>query len=193
MRREGNRNIHAKQLLPHLIIVVMAITGCIGPEVVNTPDPNDEPERHIPPRPGTLGIIISGPRIEIPLFAIDESRGVTMIEWERLMDNYPSTDITVPGHIDTMGTLRIDYQNINIGNHEDAWVNVIEPAMRTWQYTPVKSGPITFWYNLPSMGVKLTVFTDGLNKTPRYRDVQFVRTGYLFHIGHINRRHWTVQ
>ena len=175
--------------LPALMI---AIAGCVGPEVVNTPDPNDEPERLIPPRPGTMGIIISGPRIDIPLFAIDESRGVALIDWNRLLENYPSTDITVPGIIDTLGSLRIDYQNINIGNHEDAWVNMIEPAMRTWQYTPIKSGPITFWYNLPSMGVKLTVFTDGLTKTSRYSDVRFVRTGYLFHISHINRRHWKV-
>jgi hypothetical protein len=118
----------------------------------------------IPPRPGIQGVLISGPTIEPLIFSIDLSKaGVRSLAWQRLETIDPHTDVKVSGHIDNQGRLFISDRDVLMGGHTEAGL-MIQRAMRTWMYTPFKSGRIRFWFNLPSKGKKLIIDTEGLSR-----------------------------
>ena len=116
----------------------------------------------IPQRPGVRGIVVSGPMIEPMFFTIDLSRsGVRSLDWRRLMRIDPHTDVKMTCRVDDRGILHFSQDDILMAGHTEAGM-LIQQVLKTWVYTPYKSGRIRFWFNLPSKGKKLTIDTHAL-------------------------------
>jgi hypothetical protein len=102
--------------------------------------------------------------IEPLFFSIDLSRsGVQPLDWRQLNRIDPHTDIKVSCRIDNQGRLHFGQNDILMAGHTEAGM-MIQKALRTWVYTPYKSGRIRFWFNLPSKGKKLTIDTHALER-----------------------------
>lgn len=118
----------------------------------------------IPPRPGIQGIVITGPAIESLFFSIDLTKaGVRNLDWRRLQAIDPHTDIKVNCRIGEQGQLWFSQDDVLMGGHTEAGM-LIQRTLKTWMYTPFKTGVIRFWFNLPSKGRKLIVDTSGLRR-----------------------------
>jgi hypothetical protein len=116
-----------------------------------------EKQPEIPPRPGIKGIEISGPEIKAKRFEIDLSRsGLENLNWNQLMAVDPHAQIIVYGSINSQGQLLFSSRDVHSEGHPQAGV-IIARALKTWNYTPFKSGSITFTFNLPSEGKKLVI------------------------------------
>ena len=124
----------------------------------------DSTRVEIPSRPGVQGIVISGPNIEPLYFSIDLTKGgVRSLNWRQLQTIDPHADVKVYCWIDDQGQLSFFQEGIFMGGHTGAGM-MIQRAIRTWVYTPYKTGLIRFWFNLPSKGKKLIIDTSGLEK-----------------------------
>ena len=133
-------------------------------ESIRIPPIGIEERLDIPQRPGVRGILVSGPMIEPLFFSIDLSRsGVQPLDWRQLNRIDPHTDIKVSCRIDNQGRLHFGQNDILMAGHTEAGM-MIQQALRTWVYTPYKSGRIRFWFNLPSKGIKLTIDTHALER-----------------------------
>ena len=118
----------------------------------------------IPQRPGVQGIVISGPTIEPLVFAIDLTKaGVRTLDWRQLQVVDPHTDVKISCEIDNQGRLFFSQKDVLMGGHTEAGM-MIQRVLKTWIYTPFKSGTIRFWFNLPSKGKKLLIDTSDLNR-----------------------------
>lgn len=123
-----------------------------------------EKELEIPPRPGIQGLVIAGPVIQPLFFSIDLSKtGVRSLDWRRLQAIDPHTDVKVNCRIDEQGRLIFSKDDVLMGGHTEAGM-MIQQALRTWIYTPLRTGYIQFWFNLPSKGKKLIIDIKGLNR-----------------------------
>lgn len=123
-----------------------------------------EKELEIPPRPGIQGLVIAGPVIQPLFFSIDLSKaGIRSLDWRRLQTIDPHTDIKVNCRIDEQGRLIFYKDDVLMGGHTEAGM-MIQQALRTWIYTPLKTGFIQFWFNLPSKGKKLVIDMKDLSR-----------------------------
>jgi hypothetical protein len=114
-------------------------------------------ELEIPPRPGIQGLVIAGPIIKPLFFSVDLSKsGIRSLDWQQLQSIDPHTDVKVNCEIDEQGRLVFSKEDVLMGGHTEAGM-MIQQALRTWIYTPLKTGPIQFWFNLPSKGKKLII------------------------------------
>lgn len=119
------------------------------------PSPAEEEVESLPPpRPGVQGIMIMGAKIIPPVFQIDLTKSEIPLNWRTLELIDPDTDVEVVGEIMKNGQLIIS--RINDKGHPSAG-RLIEQALSTWVYTKYKSGPISFWFNLPSKGRRLII------------------------------------
>lgn len=117
----------------------------------------------IPPRPGTLGVLIDLPQENPMFFGIDVLQS-DPVDWEYLNRLDPRTDVRIRGFIDFNGELII--QNVIDVTHAGAG-DYLKSILSTWRYTPpVRTGEIMFHFNLPSEGHKLIVYTGGLKRNP---------------------------
>lgn len=124
----------------------------------------EEKRLEIPPRPGVQGVVITGPRIEPLFFAIDLSMaGVRELNWRRLRLVDPHADVKLTCTVDGRGRLLFSQEDVLMEGHTEAGM-MIQQALKTWVYTPYKSGMIRFWFNLPSKGKKLIIDTQGLRR-----------------------------
>ena len=121
----------------------------------------------IPPRPGIQGIVITGPTIESLFFSIDLTKaGVRSLDWRRLQAIDPHADVKVNCRIGDQGQLWFSQDDVLMGGHTEAGM-IIQRTLKTWMYTPFKTGVIRFWFNLPSKGRKLIIDTSGLRRKPQ--------------------------
>ena len=124
---------------------------------VQIPSVSQEEKLEIPPRPGIQGILITGPVIEPLRFTIDLSKaGIRSLNWRQLQTVDPYTDVKVSCHIDDQGRLVFSQADLLMEGHTEAGM-MIQRALKTWMYTPYKTGTIRFWFNLPSKGKKLVI------------------------------------
>lgn len=118
----------------------------------------------IPPRPGVKGLMITGPRIEPLYFSIDLAKsGIRSLDWRRLQLADPNADVKINAYVGESGRLTFSPEDVSMEGHPEAGM-IIQNAMRTWLFTPYKSGRIEFWFNLPSKGKKLIVNTKELER-----------------------------
>ena len=118
----------------------------------------------IPQRPGIRGIIITGPTIEPLFFSVDLTKsGVRGLNWRQLQSIDPHTDVKINCLINDQGEVYFAMQDVLMEGHTDAGME-IQNALKTWIYTPFRSGVIRFWFNLPSKGKKLIIDTSGLRR-----------------------------
>ena len=130
----------------------------------------EKEELEIPPRPGVQGIVITGPRIKPLFFSIDLSRaGVRPLNWDQLRLVDPYADVKITANIDHRGRLLFSQRDVFMEGHTKAGM-MIQQAMKTWKYTPFKSGVIKFWFNLPSKGKKVIINTNELRRKSNVPD-----------------------
>jgi len=133
-------------------------------DTVKIPPIVKEEVLEIPPRPGVRGVIIAGPTIEPLTFAIDLNKsGGLNLNWLELRAVDPHTDVKVTCRVDQQGRLNFRQDDVLMEGHTEAGM-MIQAALRTWIYTPYKSGIIRFWFNLPSKGRKLIIDTHQLSR-----------------------------
>ena len=141
------------------------------------PSPAEEEVESIPPpRPGVQGIMIMGAKIIPPIFQIDLTKSEIPLNWRTLELIDPDTDVEVVGEIMNNGQLIIS--RINDKGHPSAG-RLIEQALSTWIYTKYKSGPISFWFNLPSKGRRLIIDIRGLKVRNIETISEIVRNGKI--------------
>lgn len=129
---------------------------------VYIPPIEGEQELEIPPRPGIQGLVIEGPVIKPLFFSIDLSKaGVRSLDWSRLQTIDPNTDVKVNCQIDEEGRLIFSKDDVLMEGHTEAGM-MIQIALKTWIFTPFKTGMIQYWFNLPSKGKKLIIDMKGL-------------------------------
>ena len=146
-----------------------------------------ERELEIPPRPGIQGLIISGPVIKPLFFSVDLSKaGIRSLDWRQLQTIDPHTDVRVNCQIDEQGRLVFSRDDVLMGGHTEAGM-MIQQALRTWIYTPFKTGYIQFWFNLPSKGKKLVIDMQNLKRkanipleTPIYNGQMYLIEGISY-------------
>lgn len=132
----------------------------------------------IPVRPGTRGIVIDLPQENPMFFGIDVLRSEP-VDWHYLYRLDPRTDVRIRGFIDLNGRLTI--QNIIDVTHAGAG-EYLRNILSTWKYTPLKTGEITFHFNLPSEGAKLIVYTHALYRNPTVDRKLPILPARLYHV-----------
>ena len=154
-------------------------------EVVMPPESNED-KMEIPPRPGVQGIMISGPRIQPLYFTIDLTRSdLQNLNWKRLERMDPWADIKVKCKLDEKGRIFFSQEDIQMEGHPEAGL-MIQQALRTWRFTPYKTGEILFWFNMPSKGRKLMIDISRLNRSPFIPEYVPVYNGRLHYIEDIS-------
>lgn len=148
---------------------------------------SDAPQQiNIPERPGVKGILISGPRIDPMFFCIDVRKpGLVELDWDYLMAIDPNADIKINGRIDSKGRLHFNQEDIQMEGHTEAGL-MIQKALQSWMFTPVKEGEIQFWFNLPSRGNKLIIDVRQMKRKKNIPDYIPVYLGQLHYIRNIN-------
>lgn len=174
-----------------LILVAVVLLGVAARELwlwsipiqeVIMPPESSEDKMEVPPRPGVQGLIISGPRIEPLYFTIDLTRtDLENLNWKRLERTDPWADIKVKCKVDEKGRIFFSQEDIQMEGHPEAGL-MIQQALRTWRFTPYKSGEILFWFNLPSKGRKLIIDISRLNRSPMVPEYVPIYNGKLHYI-----------
>ncbi len=124
---------------------------------ITIPPIDGERELEIPPRPGIQGLVITGPVVKPLFFSVDLSKsGIRPLDWHQLQTIDPHTDVKINCRVDEQGRLIFSRDDVLMGGHTEAGM-MIQQALRTWTYTPLKTGSIQFWFNLPSKGKKLII------------------------------------
>jgi len=155
-------------------------------DFVQIPFSEVEKQPEIPPRPGIRGIEISGPEIKAKRFEIDLSRsGVKELNWQQLMAVDPHAQIIVSGMVDNQGRLVFAQRDVRMEGHPLAGV-MIEQALKTWMYTPFKTGPIVFTFNLPSEGKKVLVDASDLRRRDKIPEDVPILNGQLYYVDGIS-------
>ncbi|HEX9933795.1 MAG TPA: hypothetical protein VGB38_01260 [bacterium] len=149
---------------------------------ISIPFSDVEKQPEIPPRPGIQGIEISGPEIKAKRFEIDLARsGLESLDWKQLMAVDPHAQIIVIGTVNAQGQLLFAVRDIRSEGHPQAGV-IIAKALKTWVYTPFKSGSIEFTFNLPSEGKKLVIDASRLRRRSTVPAEVPILDGPLFYI-----------
>lgn len=147
-----------------------------------------EKQPEIPPRPGIQGIEISGPEIKAKRFEMDLSRsGLENLNWHQLIAVDPHAQVIVNGNINSQGQLVFSQRDIRMEGHPQAGV-MIERALKTWVYTPFKTGRIVFTFILPSEGKKLLIDGSNLQRKNTIPDEVPVLDGMLYHIEGVSQQ-----
>lgn len=141
-----------------MIVGIRTVLWIRLPETrINVSYVGEEEKLAIPPRPGIKGIVITGPQVQPLFFSVDLSRaGVQTLDFQQLELVDPHADIKVNCTIDHQGRLVFSQRDILMEGHTEAGV-MIQKVLKTWIYTPYKTGTIKFWFNLPSKGKKVII------------------------------------
>jgi len=183
------KGVDIPHLLLRIFLVLIAICGAVliwrgvvwlrlplDSEMMIPPPAEEEIETPPPPRPGVQGIIIMGAKIVPPVFEIDITKSRKSLNWRSLELIDPDTDVEIVGEIMRNGELRIT--RINDKGHPSAG-RLIHQTLSTWVYTKFKTGPISFWFNLPSKGRRLIIDIRGLQISEDETASGIVKNGKL--------------
>ena len=162
--------IYEKRYIISIIILLFVVVAyvlfkilCVDrPEVAFFRGTRETPDLKIPERPGTQGIIISGPPRRTKKFEINTgAAGIRPINWSTLREIDATAQIRVRTYIDDTG-------NLNIYDLRDAGFpaagDYIEQIMNTWAFTRYKTGDMEFFFNVGSIGAELTIDLRGLER-----------------------------
>ncbi len=146
------------------------------------PNPLMDEEPPIPKRPGTQSIRIVGPPLKVLKFQLDFKRNPLPLDWRYLEQTDKKADVTVSGFIDNEGSFIIE--RIFDKGHPRAG-RYIEKTLNTWKFVQYKSGPIRYYFNVPTKveHMKVQIDVRGLQKNLRFADASDqVKDGLLYYI-----------
>jgi hypothetical protein len=107
------------------------------------------------------------------------------LDWKRLLATDRHAQIIVVATVDNQGNLLFTQRDVHMEGHPQAGV-MITRAMKTWVFTPYKTGPIEFTFNLPSEGKKLLIDASGLRRKESISKEVPILDGQLAFISGIN-------
>ncbi|RMF62241.1 MAG: hypothetical protein D6743_12345 [Calditrichaeota bacterium] len=142
----------------------------------------------VPRRPGTRSIRIVGPPLKVVRFQLDFKRNPQPIDWHLLERMDKKADVMVEGTIDINGGFSIN--RVQDKGHPRAG-RYISSILRTWQFTPYKSGKVKYYFNVPSRveQMKLQIDLRQLTKNLKFlRRNEVLEDGMLFYIEGLNAR-----
>lgn len=158
-----------------MVIVVLALVvvawNKLGPSSeeyrplirFSTPTP---PPDSIPPGPGLSAIVLVGPEERRPTFCVDlRTPGIVKLPYEELMVRTPNSEVKIRLRVGAGGQVNFHPRNDVRGSGLAR--RLIVQAIKSWRFTPYKTGEILYYFHLGSKGRKLTI-EPHLKKLPQY-------------------------
>jgi hypothetical protein len=134
-----------------------------------------------PKRPGTRSIRIVGPPLKTLKFELDLKRHPLPLDWNYLEQTDKKADVTVNGFIDLDGNLVIE--RVFDKGHPRAG-RYIQKILSTWKFMQYKTGPIKYYFNVPTKieHMKVQIDIRGLQRNLNFADVHDqVKDGLLYY------------
>lgn len=146
------------------------------------PNPLRDEVPPLPKRPGTQSIRIVGPPLKVLKFQLDFKRNPLPLDWRYLEQTDKKADVTVSGFIDHDGNFII--KRVIDKGHPRAG-RYIERTLNTWKFVQYKTGPIKFYFNVPTKieHMKVQIDVRGLQPNLEFATAgDQVKDGLLYHI-----------
>lgn len=160
----------------------------IPPMQKSIPDLVMEEQPPVPKRPGTQSIRIVGPPLKVLKFQLDFKRNPQPLDWNYLEQTDKKADVTVDGHIDQEGNLVIE--RIFDKGHPRAG-RYIQKILNTWKFVQYKTGPIKYYFNVPTKieHMKVQIDVRGLQKNLKYANKNDqIKDGLLYYFQGITKK-----
>lgn len=127
----------------------------------------DREEIPVPKRPGTRSIRIVGPPLKVLKFEIDFNRNPLPIDWELLERMDRRADVMLEGAIGENGSFVIT--KLRDRGHPKAG-QYIQTVLRSWRFTPYRTGTIRYYFNVPTRleSMKVQIDLRRMQKNFRY-------------------------
>jgi hypothetical protein len=140
---------------------------------------NDEIE--IPKQPGTTGVVIDLPQEPADHFCVN--RFSSFFDFSELSDIDSKAVVYITGEIRNDGRLFIT--EINSTDHPEAGTFLYE-KIKTWSFNPLKTGKITYFFNLASHAQLLNITTN-LSR-PEDKKTMNIKEGRLYAIDNLDAK-----
>ncbi len=136
-----------------------------------------------PERPGTQSLILTGPLIKPLVFALNmRTPGMRSLDWSALNDVDFTADVRVTAKVSEDGALKFNpLDDVYCPGHVKAG-EMIGNVMRSWTYSPYKTGTIVFRYNVGAVGKKLTIDVSKLRRREGVDPDTPLKNGLLYFI-----------
>jgi hypothetical protein len=140
---------------------------------------NDEIET--PRQPGTTGVVIDLPQEPADLFCVN--RFSSFFDFSELSDIDSKANVYITGEIRNDGRLFVT--EINSTDHPEAGTFLYE-KIKTWSFNPLKTGKITYFFNLASHAQLLHITTK-LTR-PEDKKTMNIKEGRLYAIDNLDAK-----
>jgi len=152
------------------------------------PNPLMDEEPPPPKRPGTQSIRIVGPPLKVLKFQLDFKRNPLPLDWNYLERADKNADVTVRGHIDYDGNFIVE--RIFDKGHPRAG-RYIQKILKTWKFVQYKTGPIKYYFNVPTKieHMKVQIDVRGLKRNLKFAGASDqIKDGLLYFFEGINKK-----
>lgn len=142
-----------------------------------------EEEFVIPERPGTKSLVLTGPLIKPLRFSINmRTPGMRNLDWSALQDVDFTADVRVTARVNEDGSLNFNpVDDVYCPGHAKAG-EMIGNVLSSWTYTPYKTGPVVFRFNVGAIGKKLTIDISKLQRRDGIEPDTPIQDGLLYYI-----------
>ena len=144
---------------------------------------NVEEEIILPTRPGTKTLVLTGPLIKPLVFALNlRTPGIKSLDWDALTNVDFTADVRVTAVIGEDGSLNFDpITDVYCPGHAKAG-EMVSNVLKSWAYTPYKTGNIIIRFNVGAVGKKMTVDVSRLQRKEGVDPDTPLRNGKLYFI-----------
>ncbi len=119
----------------------------------------------LPERPGTKSLVLTGPLIKPLVFAVNmRTPGIKSLDWDELINVDFTADVRVTARVEADGSLEFDPINdVYCPGHAKAG-EMVSNVLKSWKYTPFKTGILIIRFNVGAVGKKMTVDVSQLQR-----------------------------
>ena len=117
-----------------------------------------EEEIILPERPGTRSLVLTGPLIKPLVFAVNmRTPGIKSLDWDALINVDFTADVRVTARVEPDGSLEFDpIDDVYCPGPAKAG-EMVSNVLRSWKYTPYKTGTLIIRFNVGAVGKKMTL------------------------------------
>ncbi len=142
----------------------------------------------VPKRPGTQSVRIVGPPIKTLKFEIDFRLSPEPLDWTYLERIDKRADVAIAGTIDEQGYFLVT--RLRDRGHPKAG-SYIRRVVSSWKFLPYKTGPIRFYFNVPTrlenMKIQIDV-SDLTRNAAMLASRAFLKNGTLCYVTGLHRQ-----
>jgi len=119
----------------------------------------------LPERPGTRSLVLTGPLIKPLVFAVNmRTPGIKSLDWDALINVDFTADVRVTARVEPDGSLEFDpIDDVYCPGHAKAG-EMVSNVLKSWKYTPYKTGILTIRFNVGAVGKRMTVDVSQLQR-----------------------------